>query len=480
MKNLSRIIAVSIAAAAILGMVLVSCAGGTPRGDSGFASEYDVIIIGAGGAGLSAAVSAKQAGASVVVFEKMAMVGGNTLRATGGINAAGTSFQAKAGITDSPDLFYADTMKGGYEKNDPALVRVLAEKSASSIDWLTKMGADLSDVGRLAGASVNRAHRPTGGAKVGPEIASTLDNEVEKVLGISVYKRTEVTDLIVKNGAVTGVSVTASNGKNYQVNGKAVVLATGGFGANNEMAASLVPSLRGFATTNQPGATGDGIVMAEKIGAALVDMAEIQTHPTYAPDKEMITEAVRGNGAILVNKKGSRFIDELKTRDVVSAAILDQDGKSAYLVFDDSVRKSLKAIEDYVKLGAVIEGATPEALAAAINADPVTLTATLNTYNQAVASKNDSQFGRSDLPRALSTAPYYAIEVLPAVHHTMGGVKIDTETRVISTAGKPIPGFYAAGEVTGGVHGGNRLGGNALADIVTFGRIAGNSAAKGL
>jgi fumarate reductase flavoprotein subunit len=475
-----KTVAAGLALVLAVGISAVSCAGGAEFADEGpkLKSAYDVVIIGSGGAGLSAAVSAKEAGADVVVFEKMGILGGNTTRATGGINAAGTSYQEAAGIQDSPDLFYNDTMKGGYEKNNPELVRNLAEKSASSVAWLTGMGADLSDVGRLAGASVNRAHRPSGGGKVGPEIVSALDKQVEQVLGIPLYTDTKVTGLLSKNGRVTGVEITRG-GKKRNITAKAGVLASGGFGANNEMASALVPSLKGFATTNQPGATGDGIVLAEKAGAALVDMAEIQTHPTYAPGKEMITEAVRGNGAILVNKKGLRFIDELKTRDVVSAAILEQEGGVSYLLFDDSVRKSLKAIEDSVKMKIVLEAPTPEALAAQIGADGAVLAGTIAKYNQAVSSKNDGEFGRTDLPRSLGTAPYYAIEVLPAVHHTMGGVKIDTEGRVISTAGNPIPGFYAAGEVTGGVHGGNRLGGNALADIVTYGRIAGASAAAG-
>jgi fumarate reductase flavoprotein subunit len=462
-----------LAAAAGLG----SCGKAGTTGGPGFDAAYDVVVIGAGGAGLSAAAAAREAGATVAIFEKMAYIGGNTIRATGGINAAGTSFQADAGIQDSVDLFYTDTMKGGYEKNDPAMVRNLAEKSASSVEWLTGMGADLSDVGRLAGASVNRAHRPSGGGKVGPAIVNALDNQVEKTMGVPVFKKTRVTALLTGQGRVTGVTVVPPDEKTYTVRAKAVVLATGGFGANNELAASLSPALRGFATTNHPGATGDGINLAEEAGAALVDMAEIQTHPTYAPGKEMVTEAVRGNGAILVNMQGRRFVDEMETRDVVSAAILAQEGQISYLLFDDSVRKSLASIEDYIKLKIVIEGESPEALASAIGADPAVLAATVAAYNQAVTAKKDAEFDRTDMPRSLTAAPYYVIEVLPAVHHTMGGVKIDTEGRVISTTGDPIPGLYAAGEVTGGVHGGNRLGGNALADIVTYGRIAGQNAA---
>ncbi len=447
-----------------------------PRAVAAFGSSYDVVVVGAGGAGLSAAMSAHELGAKVVVFEKMAMPGGNTTRATGGINAAGTP-QQLAKFQDTPELFFQDTMKGGYNKNDAALVRILAEKAAASVAWLESMGADLSDVGRMAGSSVNRTHRPAGGAKVGPEIVNTLHGSVVKVAGIPVVTKTRVEELITdKKGEVTGVRVTAADGKSYKVAAKAVVLASGGFGANNEMAASYVPSLAGFATTNHPGATGDGILMAEKAGAALVDMAEIQTHPTHAPDKEMITEAVRGNGAILVNRAGARFVNELATRDVVSAAILAQDGKTAFLYFDHNIRKSLKAIEDYVKIGVVVEGATPADLAAKLALDASSLQAATSDYNAAVAAKADARFGRADMPRPIAEGPFYAIEVTPAIHHTMGGVKIDGDGRVVSRSGYPIPGFYAAGEVTGGVHGGNRLGGNALADIVTFGRIAGSGA----
>lgn len=441
------------------------------------AKSYDVVVVGAGGAGLSAANAAAATGVRVAVFEKMGIVGGNTLRATGGLNAAGTKEQAAAGIKDSPELFYQDTMKGGYNKNNPALVRTLAEKSASTVEWIESLGGDLSDVGRLAGASVNRAHRPTGGAPVGPEIVKTLKAAAAKQSDISIFTNADVIEILTdKSGAATGVRLVMNNVE-YRVKAKAVVIATGGFAANNEMVASYQPSLRGFATTNHAGATGDGIIMAEKIGAALVDMKEIQTHPTYAPGKEMITEAVRGNGAILVDHDGNRFINELATRDVVSAAVLAQKNKTAFIVFDQSVRKSLSAIEGYIKKGIVVEGDSLADLADKIGVPAENLSATIDRYNRAVAAKIDTDFKRADMPRALVTGPYYSIEITPAVHHTMGGIKIDTEARVISTSGTPIAALWAAGEVTGGVHGGNRLGGNAVADITTFGRIAGTNAA---
>lgn len=442
------------------------------------AKAYDVVVIGGGGAGLSAANAAAAKGAKVAVFEKMGVLGGNTVRATGGMNAAGTEFQAARGIADSAETFYQDTMKGGYNLNDPALVRVLAERGAESVAWVAGMGGDLSDVGRMAGSSVNRTHRPSGGAKVGPELVKTLGNAAQAKPGLSVFTEAEVLSIRRdRKGAVDGVTVRVA-GKEYRVAAKAVVLATGGFGANDELAASYAPGLAGFATTNQPGATGDGIRLARALGAALVDMDQIQTHPTYAPDGgEMVTEAVRGNGAIIVNKAGRRIGNELATRDVMSADILAQEGKVAYLVFDTSIRKSLAAIESYVKAGFVMEAATPEALAALIGGEPAVLAATVERYNGFVAAKKDDEFGRADLPRALVQAPYYAIKVTPAIHHTMGGVKIDVSARVMGEDGAAIPGLFAAGEVTGGVHGGNRLGGNALSDIVTFGRIAGENAA---
>jgi fumarate reductase flavoprotein subunit len=463
---------------AALVFAVSACAGGA-RTSGAFDSSYDIIVVGAGGAGLSAAITAKEAGANVVVFEKMSIPGGNTIRATGGINAAGSQYQIAAGVNDSVELFYDDTMRGGQNLNDPALVRLLAERSVSSIEWLGSIGADLSDVGRMAGASVNRVHRPTGGAQVGPEISTTLEHHAIEVMNVPIITNAEVTSINMQRGRVTGVQL-MYRGRQHSVSASAVILATGGFGANNEMAASLVPELRGFATTNQPGALGEGIVMARRVGAAFVDMEQIQTHPTHAPEKEMITEAVRGNGAIMVNRAGVRFVDELATRDVVSERILAQEGASAFLVFDDSVRRSLAAIESYVRLGIVLEAPTPEALGALIGgAAEGALSAAVNSYNQGQAYGNDHDFGRANMPRSLSVPPYYAIEVVPAIHHTMGGVKIDTEARVLSTSGVPIPGFYAAGEVTGGIHGANRLGGNALADIIAFGRIAGTSAVAG-
>lgn len=443
------------------------------------AQQADVVVIGAGGAGMAAAVEAHDDGAKVILLEKMAMVGGNTIRATGGINACGTPQQAKLGIKDSCDLMFMDGIKGGHYLNNPQLLHVLTVKSADAVAWLIKLGGDFNDVGIMGGSSVKRTHRPTGGAAVGPEVVKTLYNAVQE-RKIDLRTNTKVLALVQdkKTGAITGVKVRdEENKKDYTIKAKAVVNAAGGFGANNAMVAHYVPKLKGFATTNQPGATGDGIVFSEKVGADFVDMDQIQAHPTVVETNgTLVTEAVRGNGAILVNTKGQRFINELQTRDVVAAAVLKQPTAHAFLLFDDKVRKSLKAIESYVKSGIVLEGKTPEEIAQKIGAPADALKATLAAYKSGFEAKKDA-LGRADMEAAIDQPPYYAIRITPAVHHTMGGVKINTKAEVINTKGKVIPGYFAAGEVTGGVHGGNRLGGNAQADIIVFGRIAGDGAA---
>lgn len=441
------------------------------------ADSADVIIVGAGGAGLASAIEAADQGVSVVVLEKMPMAGGNTLYATGGMNAAGTSSQETLGIEDSPAVHYKDTMQGGHDLNVPELVEIMTEQAPVAVEWLKGLGADLADVGRLGGSSVNRTHRPTGGQPVGPHLVQVMF-EAAQTRGVDVRLENEVIEILLDdNGAAHGVVVENREGT-YTITAKAIVVTTGGFGANPTMFVEYDPELEGFGTTNAPSATGDGITMLTALGADLIHMDQIQTHPTVHPGRStMITEAVRGNGAIMVNRDGARFVNEMGTRDVVSGAILDQDGQSAYLFFDDAVRGSLAAVENYRRQGIVTEADTLEELANALGVDAAALTGAVDEYNAAVAAGSDDAFGRSDLPRSLDEAPFYAIEIGPAVHHTMGGVVINERTEVQSANGS-IPGLFAAGEVTGGIHGGNRLGGNALADIIVFGRIAGQQAAQ--
>lgn len=438
----------------------------------------DVVVVGAGGAGLAAAISAKESGAKVVVLEKMPYVGGNTLRATGGMNAAATSVQKELNIEDSVELFVEDTMKGGKNVNNPELVKKMAEESASAIEWLKGIDAPLSEVSFSGGASAKRIHRPEGGLAVGPYLVEKLNAKLLKD-EIPLYLETKVVEILEDNGKVVGVMAENAEGT-LKVNAKAVILATGGFGAELAMCEKYNPNLKGFVTTNAMSATGDGLVLAEKVGAALVDVEMIQIHPTVHQETAiMITESVRGGGAILVNNKGERFVNELLTRDKVSAAEIAQDGGYAYLVFDQAQRENLKAIEKYVNNGLTVQADSVAELAKLLNVDEKTLENTVDAWNKMVAAKKDEAFGReTGMEVDLSKAPFYAIKIAPGIHHTMGGVKINAQTEVLNAEGKAIAGLYAAGEVTGGVHGANRIGGNAVADIIVFGREAGKNAAE--
>ena len=439
--------------------------------------DTEIVIIGAGGAGMTAAIMLQQAGKDFVILEKMPYVGGNTTKATGGMNASETHYQKEQGIEDSNALFAADTMKGGHALNDSSLVAVMANSSAGAIDWLDTIGAELPKISFSGGASVNRIHAPADGSGVGAYLVDRFSAKLNE-LGVKVMLETAATELLTdEDGKIAGVKAVGPDAM-YTINARAVILASGGFGANEAMYTTYRPDLKGTVTTNAPGATGDGIVMAQALGADLVDIEQIQLHPTVEQTTSiLITESVRGDGAILVNQGGVRFTNELLTRDAVSAAELAQEGSYAYIIFDQKLRDNLKAVEKYVKSGITVQADTIEGLAEQLGIDPATLAGTLNDWNEIVKNQRDTQFGRTTgMKEDLTTAPYYAIKIAPGIHHTMGGVKINTAAEVINTEGAAIPGLFAAGEVCGGVHGGNRLGGNAVADIVIFGRIAAESA----
>lgn len=443
-------------------------------------AEYtaDVVVIGAGGAGMAAAIEAADKGASVVILEKMTYAGGNTVRSEGGMNAAETVFQQAKDIADTKQAMYDDTFKGGKELSNPEILQYFVDNSAPTIDWLTSLGMDVSDVGQGAGAAFARMHRPADGSKIGGVLVPVLMENLAK-RNITILYSTKAVELIKEGDAVTGVIAENKDGEKLTFKSDAVVLATGGFGANEELYVKYRSDLAGFATTNHAGATGDGIILAEAVGAATVDTDQIQTNPTVEPTTNIvISESVRGKGAIFVNQSGVRFTSEMLTRDVLSTAILTQPEKYAYMILDQAVMDSMAALQENYERGIITKGETLTDLADTLGMDATALEGTIATWNKAVADKKDAEFGReTGMDADLSHAPYYAIKVTPAVHYTMGGVKFDTETRVIDTAGKPIPGLYAAGEVTGGLHGGNRLGGNAVADIMIFGRQAGAQSA---
>lgn len=439
--------------------------------------QADIVIIGGGGAGMSAALEARANGAyNVVILEKMPQTGGNTTLATGGMNAANTRYQ-ETGI-DSVELMIADALTAGQNLNDEELVSVFAEMSAEAIHWLNDLGAGLTSIVQMGGSSVPRTHRPQGGIAAGPAMVTALNQNIAEA-GIPVMLNTEALQILVDdNNTVTGV-VAARGSELFIIDTTAVVLATGGFGANPYMVERFNPALQGFGTTNQVSALGGGIYLATDLGVALVDMDQIQTHPTVEPTTStMYTEAVRGSGAILINTEGRRFVNELGTRDVVSNSILAQPEGFAFLLFDSTVRENLAVIETYLRIGILAYSDTVAGLAERIGVDPYVLEETIARYSQFVANENDEDFGRpsTSMLTAMNGSSFYAGVTIPAVHHTMGGVKINTNAEVITEDGGTINGLFAAGEIVGGVHGADRLGGNALADIVVFGRIAAQSA----
>jgi fumarate reductase (cytochrome) len=440
----------------------------------------DVIVIGSGGAGMTAAITAFDTkGVKVIVLEKMPITGGNTQLAAGGMNAAETMFQKEREIPDTIGTMYDDTLKGGQHMAKPELVDILAKNSASSINWLTSIGADMSDVGRMGGASQSRTHRPRGGEAVGHHIIHVMrQNAIKR--GLDVRTNSRVLKIAATpGGAIAGVLVQNKLGLQYTIEAPTVVLASGGFSANLERVVKYRPEYAGFSSTNQPGATGDGLDLAADFGAKLLDMDQIQIHPSQAAgSKILITEAVRGNGAICINRDGKRFMNELTTRDKASAEILKQKGKTVFLVFDQNIRKSLSQIEGYFHLELVRSGKTLEELAKVLEIDGGNFTKSIESYNKFQAAKKDDEFGRPDMPRPVKDGPFHSIEIRPGVHYTMGGVSIDTRTRVLNKDDKQIPGLYGAGEVTGGVHGANRLGGNSISETITFGRIAGREATQ--
>lgn len=498
------------------------------------ALEADIVIIGAGGAGMTAAITAADAGKSVILVESQAVVGGNTVRSTGGMNAADTEYQndnefaedagvektiasAKEsfadnetvmalvetvekqyedykanpeGYFDSVELMQLDTLVGGKALNDPELVKVLAENSSKGIEFVNTISKEVSEdnsglinVGAFGGASVKRIHRPVDAdgktISVGAYMVPILEASVNARDNVTLLTSTTATKILKDGDAVCGIEA-EKDGKTITITAKAVIVATGGFGYNKEMIGQYHPDFAGYVSTNAPGANGSGITLATEIGADTVDMDQIQLHPTvHVQDgaASLITEGLRGDGAILVNKEGKRFFDEVSTRDKVSAAEFEQTDGEAWLIVDSRMVDASAVIQGYINKGFTVTGETYEELAKAMGVDEAALAETMAAWNECVANKSDPEFGRTSFANPLDQAPYYALTVTPGVHHTMGGVKINTSSEVLDASGNVIPGLFAAGEVTGGVHGANRLGGNAVADIIVFGQIAGQSAA---
>ncbi len=492
----------------------------------------DVIVVGAGGAGMTAALEVLKAGGSVVILEKTASVGGNTIAAGSALNASDEVRQQKrtmdqsemdkikeiialepkndimagwqktvaddiaayeaAGSTylyDSPALHALQTYVGGDYVGDPALIDEFAKGAVGSVTYLEDLGTVWRDsVDAAIGATWNRSHTPDisfWGPK-GSSFVLPQAKEAKEKYGVEPNFEHKVEHIVLTDGKATGVTGTTLSGQPFEATAnKSVIIATGGFGANVEMRVKYNKHWANLGedvmTTNVKSATGDGIVMAEEIGADLVGMEWIQML-LYPLNGGSMSASI--NNLIFVNAEGERFVREDGRRDVISGAVLAQTGAKVWEVFDEHEVERLdgrstggKLVPDMVKDGNLIMGETIEELAEKLGMPAESLKKTIDEYNAAVEKDEDS-FGRQVFGEKLDKAPFYAYDAAAMVHHTMGGIHINPQTQVIDTNGNVIPGLFAAGEVTGGIHGGNRLGGNAIADIITFGKIAGQEAMK--
>ncbi|KAI0748047.1 FAD binding domain-containing protein [Daedaleopsis nitida] len=454
-------------------------------------STRRTIIVGGGLAGLSAAHTALENGATVILLDKKPSLGGNSVKASSGINGAGTEAQKLHNIEDSPHALH-DTIASARDLARTHLIKALTENSVPTLDWLTNsFGVDLSLVAQLGGHSVARTHRGKGGAP-GWAMTSALVKKLEaQPERATILKGAKVTKLLQdETGRVTGVEYDLAGEKNTKDG--AVVIATGGFAADYTEGGYLSqfrPELLAIPTTNGDHATGDGHRLAVSLGGALCDMDQVQVHPTGFVDpkdpgaktKFLAAEALRGVGGILINQEGSRFVDELERRDFVTEKMqeVSKDGGAPIrLLLNPQAAKVLEAhIGFYKAKGLMREYESATAFAQDTNVPLSNLKATFEALQSYASGTARDPFGKSNFTNSVYALeePLLVAEMTPVVHYTMGGIVVDEYARVLSGDGLPIPGLFAAGEAIGGVHGRNRLGGSSLLEAVVFGRIAGKS-----
>lgn len=449
---------------------------------------YDVIVIGSGGAGMSAGIVAKEAGANAVVLEKLAFPGGNTLVSGGGLNAAVPEDAKAAGVEDSPELHAKQTLAAGDFRGDPELVAILTKGAPESIKWLEKIGVKYRPgVYQIYGGLWPRCHNPLG--QSGSDYIKAAVSYAKKI-GLEVLTNHKITGIIREKpdaGRVLGVEVEVKGRKEYWRATKGVVAAAGGFSANPQMCSFFDPRLTRLNTTNQPGATGEVLTYIQSVNGLAVGLDYIQCIPWTAPGYKHTADVFQAiEYCIFINKEGKRYVAEDARRDVIRDATLAQTDQTVYQLVDvdgfvENNKYYDKMNHEALKNGTLFEANTLDELAKLVNLPAEELKKTVAEYNRLVDTKKDP-LGRSEkmLCRKIVKAPFYAGPFGMCRHHTMGGARIDTKARVLDRQGKVIPGLYAAGEVTGGIHGTNRVGGNAIADIFTFGRLAGASAAAGV
>ena len=452
-------------------------------------ASADVVVVGVGGAGFAAAITAANAGKSVVLLEKMGVFGGDTALSGGEMAAPGNWIQVQEGIADSPDALAKDMLEGGDNAGDPALVQIIAEGALDSSQWLTFEGGISwkHDLMQFGGHNTKRSIIPI--THSGSEMTTKLTKRAGEIDTLTLAKNSPAVELVKSGDAITGVKVKNTvTGEESTIACKAVVLASGGFGSNIDMRVKYNPAMDdSILSTDSVGATGDGITMGEAAGANLIDMQYIQTYPVCDPETGSLLyvgDVRLESRAIMVNKEGDRFVEELDRRDVLSNAIVEQTDGKAYMLFNqanaDETGLLVTHEDEYENLEArkvIVKGDTLEAVCEPFGVDAAELAKTVEKWNQYCKDGNDPDFNfRGDF-NAIEGGPYYLMAYKPAVHYTMGGLHINTDAQVLDDADAPIPGLYAAGEVAGHKMGTNRLGSCSMSDIYTFGRIAGKNAA---
>ncbi|BES63995.1 urocanate reductase [Gottschalkiaceae bacterium SANA] len=456
-------------------------------------ATYDVVVIGAGGAGLSAAIKAKVSGAeNVVVIEKMPFAGGNTLLSYAELACAGNWLQVEKGIEDSNEQFAKEMWEGGGMLARKEMVDTVVNNALDAALWLRDyVGVEYQDyLVHEGGHSVARAVEPI---ELGAGMITPLVKKAEE-LGVQIMYNTKAEDLVQdETGRVVGVQVSAGESTATFTADKGVVLAAGGFGANIEMREQYNkrwPTLdESVQTTNSPAIVGDGILMAERIGAQLEGMEHIQLYPFNNPMTGVFygieAPSWSGEGLIYVNIDGNRFVNEMGMRDVRAEAILAQEG-AVYAIYNqevaDRLNMEVKFADEYAKCldgGVYYKADTLEEVAAYFEINADNLVKTMDNYNKYMTEGVDLEFGRTTAMVPMNEGPWFILKGIVSVHHTMGGVMIDTDAHVLDTEGNIIPSLYAAGEVTGSIHGNNRVGTCAISDITVFGRIAGENVATG-
>jgi flavocytochrome c len=462
--------------------------------------EGDVLIIGGGGTGLAAAISALENGAkNVVILEKLGFMGGSTNVSGGALNAVDDKRQKAQSIEDNVQKFYEATMKGGHNVGTPELVKYLTANAYPTVEWMESEGVVFRDkIGAATGSLGQRSHY--GKKPAGYAYTSVFEEKLNRYGDrVKVLLETPATELLInKQGRVIGAKGLHAGKQPVTVHAQSVILATGGFGANIPFRQEVNTGVwkevvldKRIGTTNiNKAAQGDGLKLAKAAGADIIGLSDIQLHPNGTPGTGLMQDiATSGRNRLFVNTKGDRFVSESAARDTLCKAIFAQPEGTYWLImnklrYPDENKPDRMGVtmKDMLALGRVKKAETLEELAKIIGVPAENLKAAVAEYNKAASNKGTAdKFGfvatnTDDAP--MVEGPWYACKKVPTVHHTMGGVKINTEAQVLDKNGKVIKGLYAAGEVTGGIHGANRLGGNAIADVFTFGRKAGESAAK--